>query len=41
MPVAGYERRELVLMVTYADLFAFVTMLCAVVTLVIYIQHKK
>ena len=33
--------RRLVLMVTYDDLFSFVTMLCAVITLVVYIQRKK
>ena len=33
--------RELVPMVTYSDLFTFVIMLCAVITLVIYIKRKK
>ena len=33
--------RELVPMVTYSDLIQFVIMLCAVITLVIYIQRKK
>ena len=33
--------RRLVLMVTYSDLFQFVIMLCAVITLVIYISRKK
>lgn len=33
--------RGLVLMVTYSDLFQFVMMLCAVITLVIYITRKK
>lgn len=28
-------------MVTYSDLFTFVIMLCAVITLVINIMHKK
>ena len=28
-------------MVTYGDLFNFVIMLCAVITLVIYIKRKK
>lgn len=41
MPVAGYLRRELVPMVTYSDLFTFVIMLCAVITLVISSQRKK
>ena len=41
MPAAGYLRRELVSMVTYSDLFTFVIMLCAVVTLVINLMHKK
>ena len=31
----------LVPMVTYSDLFTFVIMLCAVITLVINIMHKK
>ena len=35
-----FERR-LVLMVTYSDLFQFVIMLCAVITLVIYLTRKK
>lgn len=34
-------RKELVPMVTYCDLFTFVIMLCAVITLVIYAQRKK
>ena len=34
-------RKELVPMVTYENLFEFVIMLCAVITLVIYAQHKK
>lgn len=33
--------RELVPMITYGDLFTFVIMLCAVITLVIYIKRKK
>ena len=28
-------------MVTYSDLFQFVIMLCAVITLVLYFTHKK
>ena len=28
-------------MVTYSDLFTFIIMLCAVITLVINIMHKK
>ena len=35
-----FERR-LVLMVTYSDLFTFIIMLCAIITLVINIMHKK
>ncbi len=35
------KERGLVLMVTYGDLFTFVIMLCAVITLVIYIKRKK
>ena len=41
MPAAGYKRRELVPMVTYADLFDFVIMLCAVITLVILLMKHK
>lgn len=42
MSAAGHEsERRLVLMVTYGDLFTFVIMLCAVVTLVINLMHKK
>ena len=42
MSAAGHEsERRLVLMVTYSDLFQFVIMLCAVVTLVINLMHKK
>ena len=33
--------RELVPMVTYSDLFQFVIMLCAVITLVVFIERKK
>ena len=36
-----YTGRRLVLMVTYSDLFQFVIMLCAVITLVAYFTHKK
>lgn len=38
---AGYFGRELVPMITYSELFTFVIMLCAVITLVIYIKRKK
>lgn len=41
MSAAGLNRTELVPMVTYSDLIQFVIMLCAVITLVIYIQRKK
>ena len=41
MSAAGLYRKGLVPMVTYSDLFAFVTMLCAVITLVINIKRKK
>ena len=36
-----YKRKGLVLMVTYSELFQFVTMLCAVITLVILVSRKK
>ena len=36
-----FKRKELVPMVTYADLFQFVIMLCAVITLVIIAVRKK
>lgn len=35
------ERTGAGAMVTYGDLFQFVIMLCAVITLVIYIKRKK
>ena len=36
------ERREAGAMVTYSDLFTFVIMLCAVITLVVTLfRHKK
>ena len=35
------KERGLVLMITYGDLFTFVIMLCAVITLVVYAMHKK
>ena len=39
---AGLFRKELVCMVTYSDLFAFVSMICSIVTLVVtLIRHKK
>ena len=41
MSAAGYFRRELVPMVTYDNLFSFVIMLCAVITLVVTFKHKK
>ena len=42
MSAAGHEsERRLVLMVTYSDLFTFVIMFCAVITLVITFSHKK
>lgn len=41
MLAAGYLRRELVPMVTYSDLFTFVIMLCAVITLVLHIKSRK
>ena len=42
MSAAGHEsERRLVLMVTYSDLFQFVIMLCAVITLVLIYYHKK
>lgn len=38
---AAETKRGLVPMVTYENLFAFVIMLCAVITLVVYIIRKK
>ena len=35
------ERKEAGAMVTYSDLIQFVIMLCAVITLVVYIMRKK
>lgn len=36
-----FLRKELVPMITYEELFTFVIMLCAVITLVIYAERKK
>ncbi len=36
-----YKRRGLVLMITFSELNQFVIMLCAVITLVVYISRKK
>ena len=41
MSAAGLYGKELVPMVTYDELFSFVIMLCAVITLVVSITHKK
>jgi hypothetical protein len=41
IPATGHYERGLVPMVTYGDLFTFVIMLCAVITLVLKITHKK
>lgn len=41
MSAAEFYGRGLVPMVTYDGLFSFVIMLCAVVTLVVYIIRKK
>ncbi len=41
MPVAGLFRKELVPMVTYSELFTFVIMLCAVITLVVSLVKRK
>ena len=41
MPAAEIYERELMPMIRYSDLFTFVIMLCAVITLVIYIKRKK
>lgn len=41
MTAAGHYGRELMPMVTYSDLFDFVIMLCAVVTLALHIKRKK
>lgn len=41
MPAAGHYRKELVPMVTYSDLFQFVIMLCAVITLVLSLKDKR
>lgn len=39
---SSFRERGLVLMVTYSDLFTFVIMLCAVITLVVTLfKHKK
>ena len=41
MSAAGCYAKEAGAMVTYSDLFTFVIMLCAVITLIINITHKK
>lgn len=41
MPVAELFRKELVPMVTYSELFTFVIMLCAVITLVVSLIKRK
>ena len=41
MPAAGHFERRLVLMVTYSELFQFVIMLCAVISLVVSFTRKK
>ena len=41
MPAAGHYGKELVPMVTYSELFTFVIMICAVITLVYNLTHKK
>lgn len=41
MSAADFYERGLVPMVTYDELFSFVIMLCAVVTLIVYIIRKK
>ena len=41
MSAAGHFGRRLVPMVTYDDLFTFVIMLCAIVTLVLNFKRKK
>ncbi len=41
MSAAEYYERGLMPMVTYSELFTFVIMLCAVITLVINIRRKK
>ena len=40
-PPDFYRRKGAGAMVTYSDLFAFVIMLCAVITLVVYTTRKK
>ena len=41
LPTAGHYRKELVSMVTYADLFQFVIMLCAIISLVLKLKDKR
>ena len=41
MSAAGHYWKGAGAMVTYSDMFTFVIMLCAVITLVINIQRKK
>lgn len=41
MSAAEFYERGLVPMITYDELFTFVIMLCAVITLVVYTIRKK
>lgn len=41
IPTAGIHMKGAGLMITFSDLIQFVIMLCAVITLVIYISRKK
>jgi len=41
IPAVGLYRKELVPMVTYSDLFQFVIMLCAIISLVLKVRLKR
>lgn len=41
LQLPDYLRKELVHMVTYSDLFAFMSMICSIVTLVVTLNERK
>ena len=41
LQLPDYLRKELVHMVTYNDLFAFMSMICSIVTLVVTLNERK
>ena len=41
MPAVGLYGKELVPMITYSELFQFVIMLCAIISLVLKVKSKR